>query len=95
MSGIDKVGKSIVKKLTLQDYKTEIQQNVNTEIPQDVNTEKDKKVKLTIYLTKEDAKKFNEICSKNLIKNGKMDKSALIAKAVNLLYEAENTRDHK
>lgn len=81
MAGIDKVGESISKKLTLQDYKTEI--------PQEVNTAKQKKVKLTIYLTEDAMRKLNEICSKNVLQNGKQDKSALMSKAVDLLYEAE------
>lgn len=78
MSGIDKVEKSIRRKLTLQDYKAEI--------PQEVKTAKHQKVKITVYLTQESIRKLNELCSKNVLENGKPDKSTLISDAVDLLY---------
>jgi len=81
MSGIDKVGISISKKLTLQDY--------NTEIPQEVKVVKQQKVKITVYLSQESLKKLNEMCSKNVLENGKTDKSTLVSEAVDLLYESK------
>lgn len=80
MSGLENVGKSITKKLSLQhDY--------NTAIPQEVIAVKPKKVKLTIYLSEEVMTKLNEICAKNVLQNGKLDKSSLMEQAVELLYE--------
>lgn len=87
MSGLDKVGQSIGKKLTLQDYKTEIQQEVIEVKQNNVLKEKQKKVKVTVYLKEESSYKLNEICSGNLLKKGRMDKSVLIERAIDLLYE--------
>jgi len=82
MDNVDKAAKSIGNRLSLNDYKTEIPKEVKTETP--------KKAKLTVYLTIESIKKLNEICSKKILEKGKPDKSALISKAVDLLYEHEN-----
>lgn len=78
-SGIDKASKAIRKKLTLQDYKTETQQNVKTA--------KRKKVKVTVYLHSVAAMKFNRICANQILTSGKPDKSQLICEAIDLLYE--------
>lgn len=81
MKPFEKLEKSIGKKLSLQDYKTETQK--------EVNTEKQEKVKITVYLDKKTVQKFNEICSRKVLEVGKPDKSALICKAIDLLYENE------
>lgn len=81
MKQFDKLQKSIGKKLTLHDYKTEKQQ--------EVSTAKQEKVKITVYLDEDTIRKFNEICSRKVLENGKPDKSSLICKAINLLYEKE------
>ncbi len=78
MSGFDNLEKSIKKKLTLQDYKAEMQQTVKTA---------DKKTKITIYLSEDSMRMLNEVCSKNILKNGRQDKSVLMSKAVKLLYD--------
>lgn len=88
MSGLDRVAQSIQrKKLTLDDYKPEIQQEVLAAKQLEVLREKQNKVKVTIYLSEESSRKLNEICSENILKNGKMDKSVLIERAIELLYE--------
>ena len=88
MSGLDRVAQSIQrKKLTLDDYKPEIQQEVLAAKQLEVLREKQNNVKVTIYLSEESSRKLNEICSENILKNGKMDKSVLIERAIELLYE--------
>lgn len=85
MSAFDKLEQSLKKKITLQDYKTEIPQNIN-----EVKTEKRQKVekfKLTIYLTEEEINMLNEICCINIKKKWKQDKSAIFAEALRLLYK--------
>lgn len=80
MSGLKDVEDRLTtRKLSLQDYKTAL--------PQEVITVKPKKVKLTIYLSEEIMTKLNEICAKNVLQNGKLDKSSLMEQAVELLYE--------
>lgn len=86
MSAFDKLEQSLKKKISLQDYKTEIPQN-NIEI----KTAKPKKVekfKITIYLTEEEMNMLNEICCINLKKNWKQDKSATFSQALRLLYKS-------
>ncbi len=83
MSGFENLEKSIKKKLTLQDSNTAIPQNVNTA----------KQHKCTYYLDDESLIKFNKLCSKNIITNGKVDKSGLICKAIDLLYQKEGTQN--
>lgn len=89
MSVFDKLEKSIKNKLTLQDINTSTHQKVNTVIPQKVNP---KKTKLTIYLNDESIAMLNEICSKNILENGKQDKSALMDRAIKLLYDQERKK---
>jgi hypothetical protein len=48
-----------------------------------------KKNKLTLYLTEEEEKKFNEIYISRLSKGKKCDRSALFAEAVDLLHKKE------
>lgn len=85
MSGFDKLEQSLKKKITLQDYKTEIQQEVKEVEP--AKPQKVQKFKLTIYLTEEEMNMLNEICSLNLKKNWKQDKSATMSEALKMLYK--------
>lgn len=88
MSAFDKLEESLKKKITLQDYKTEIPQNVN-----EVKKEKRQKVekfKLTIYLTEEEMDMLNEICCINIKKKWKQDKSAIFSEALRLLHKSMN-----
>jgi hypothetical protein len=48
-----------------------------------------KKNKLTLYLTEEEEKKFNEIYISRLSNGKKCDRSALFAEAVDLLHQKE------
>ena len=50
---------------------------------------KQKKVKLTIYLSKEVMTKLNKVCAKRVLENGKMDKSILMEQAVEMLFDLE------
>ena len=86
MSGFDKLEKSLKKKISLQDYKTEIPQNSiedNT-----AKRQKVKKFKLTIYLTEDEMEMLNEICCINIKKKWKQDKSAIFSEALRLLYNS-------
>lgn len=86
MSSFDKLEQSIKKKMALQDYKMEIQQNV-----EEVKTAKSKKVekfKLTIYLNEEEMDMLNEICCLNIKKKWKPDKSAIFSEALRLLFNS-------
>lgn len=48
-----------------------------------------KKVKTTIYMTKEDEDLLNEIFIKRLRQRKKTDRSALLCEGIKLLYEKE------
>jgi hypothetical protein len=65
------------------------QQAVNTPIQHDRTPEIPKKCKVTIYISEERLKKLNEICSRKVFETGKQDKSLLMEKAIDLLYEDE------
>ena len=80
--GIDDVGESIAKKMTLQSYNTAEQ---HTSIPAT-----QQKTKATFYLTKEAEDKLNEMCARRMRASGRADKSAMICRAIELLYEEEN-----
>ena len=88
MSNLDHTAENIKKKLMLSDYQTDIPQHVNTPIPQEVpqysNTSK--KVKVTVYLTPEHWKMFNELCLKEMNLSGKPEKSQIICQAIECLY---------
>ncbi len=90
MSSLEKTTSDIKRKMGLMDYPTDIPQHNNTSNQQKVNTVKQKKVKVTVYLTEESARKLNEMCSKNLLKGGKMEKSVFVEQAIDLLYAESN-----
>lgn len=48
-----------------------------------------KKVKTTIYMTKEDEDLLNEVFIKRLRQRKKTDRSALLCEGIKLLYEKE------
>ena len=85
MSGLDKVQKSMQRKLSFADYNTAIPQNVI-----ETKQQNSKKYKVTIYLDEESFEKLNKVCSKNVQEKGKLDKSALMCKAIDLLYNEMN-----
>ena len=86
MSAFDKLEESLKKKISLQDYKTDIPQNVNK--AKQEKRQKVEKFKLTIYLTEEEMGMLNEICCINIKKKWKQDKSAIIQEALRLLYKS-------
>lgn len=99
MSALNKTTDAIKKKMGLMDYQTDAQQSVNTAIQQDVKTVepqevialKQQKVKVTVYLTEEHWKMFNELCLEEMRLNGKPEKSQIICDAIECLY----TRDRR
>ena len=95
MQGLDKTTDTIKKKMSLMDYQVEAQQEVNTAIQQDVKTlepqevilHKQQKVKVTVYLTEEHWRMFNELCLEEMKLNGKPEKSQIICNAIECLYK--------
>lgn len=57
------------------------------------DTELLKKVKTTIYMTKEDEDLLNEVFIKRLRERKKTDRSALLCEGIKLLYEKEISRN--
>lgn len=51
------------------------------------------KKKMTFYISTESETKFNEVFSRHLMRNQKVDKSALIAKAIELLWKEEKKHE--
>lgn len=104
MSGLDKTTDAIKKKMGLMDYPTDIHQGVNPTIPYDVNTTiqqnvktaephevkepKQQKVKVTVYLTEEHWRMYNELCLDEMKLNGKPEKSQIICNAIECLYHS-------
>jgi len=86
MSSIEQTKDSIKKKMQLMDYEA-IPQNNNTPIQQDVKTTKQEKVKVTVYLSEEHWKMFNELCLQEMKRSGKPEKSQLICEAIEHLYK--------
>lgn len=81
MSRVEERGQEIRKKLSLQEVIPSIQQ--------ESKLSGDKK-KITVYLSQEAFKKFNEMCSRSILECGKADKSILICEAIELLHEKKN-----
>ena len=86
MSSIEKLKDSIKKKMTLMDYETITPQNIIAPIPQEVKTPKQEKVKMTVYLSEDHWKMFNELCLEEMRQSGKPEKSQVICEAIALLY---------
>jgi len=104
MGRINKTGDDIQKKLSLSDYKKDIgcmapgeesvlgAMNKMESIPiPDSKTVRQlaSKKKVTFYLDKDAETKLNEVYSRKLMKDEKVDKSSLITKAINLLWNEE------
>lgn len=89
MSILEKTAANIKKKLQLTDYQTDTPQNTNTAIPQEVNTPKPQKVKMTVYLTEEHWKMFNELCLEEMKRSGKPEKTQIICNAIESLYKSK------
>jgi hypothetical protein len=86
MSSIEQAKESIKKKMKLMDYEA-IPQNVDTSKPQEVNTPKQEKVKVTMYLSEEHWKMFNELCLEEMKRSGKPEKSKILCDAIEHLYK--------
>ena len=107
MGRIKDTGEKISKKLSLEDYNTNIGCSptgsemqgggvaIVEQIPIDSKTVRQQagKKKMTFYLDKETETKLNEVYSRKLMKNEKVDKSALIVKAINLLWTDDKQYD--
>jgi hypothetical protein len=87
MSSIDQAKESIKKKMSLMDYEG-IPQSDNTATQQEVKTLKQEKVKVTVYLTEEHWKMFNNLCLQEMKRSGKPEKSQIICDAIEALYKA-------
>lgn len=87
MSSLESTTDSIKKKMKLMDYETTLPQNSKTATQQTVDTPKQQKVKVTVYLTEEHWKMFNEICLEEMKRSGKPEKSQVICKAIECLYK--------
>ena len=85
MSKIAKAADEILDKMSFSDYKKPKKLVEKTQ----QNRRNSKKTKLTLYLTEEEEKLFNEIYIKRLQENNKTDRSTLFAEAVALLHEHE------
>lgn len=85
MSRIKEAAKAIQKNLSLEDYASKpVQQEDSKPSKQQYS-----KKKMTFYLTKDSESKFNEVFARRLMRNEKIDKSALIAEAIEQLYLSE------
>ena len=103
MGRIKDTGEKISKKLCLEDYNKDIGcpppgsqltcegVAIVEQIPVDSKTVSQQagKKKMTFYLDRETETKLNEVYSRKLMNNEKVDKSALIAKAVHYLWKAD------
>lgn len=85
MSKIAKAADEILDKMSFSDY----QKPKKIQATSGKSRRNCKKNKLTLYLTEEEEKLFNEIYIKRLQDNRKTDRSTLFAEAVALLYEHE------
>ncbi len=81
MSKVGKLAQGIRKKMGLSDYVIELPQTSNTPIPP-------RKTKMSIYLTSEHVRMFNEMCMQEMRLHGKPMKSELICQAIELLYRS-------
>ncbi|PCI93004.1 hypothetical protein COB11_06100 [Candidatus Aerophobetes bacterium] len=89
MSKIAKAADEILDKMSFSDYKKPSLASFS----KSASRRSSKKNKLTLYLTEEEEKLFNEIYIKRLQENRKTDRSTLFAEAVKLLYRHEVARD--
>ncbi|MCH9631548.1 MAG: hypothetical protein S4CHLAM37_15710 [Chlamydiia bacterium] len=88
MSKIAKAADEILDKMSFSDYK----KPSPAPSKKSASRRSSKKNKLTLYLTEEEEKLFNEIYIKRLQENRKTDRSTIFAEAVKLLYKHEVAR---
>jgi hypothetical protein len=104
-SGIDHMKEKIKKKLTLDDMDhshTSVHTAIHTdlhqkrELPNTSSLNPNGKLqynrKVTLYLTEDMYKAFNDIYAKRILDNNKTDKSVLICEAIELLSEKEKQK---
>ena len=99
MGRIKDTQEQIKKKLSLGDYKTDMGCAITGEEIKSSMTvsqhdslpvsQLTSKKKMTFYLDKESDMKLNEMFSRKLMKNEKVDKSTLISKAIDLLWKED------
>jgi hypothetical protein len=82
MNRIKKTGESIQKKLA------KVDEAVSQQDSKPVKQLASKK-KMTFYIPAESESKLNEVYAKALMRNQKIDKSALITKAIELLWKED------
>jgi hypothetical protein len=85
VSKIAKAADEILEKMSFEDYKKP-KKNIEE---QPFGRRHIKKNKLTLYLTAEEERLFNEIYIKRMKENNKTDRSSLFAEAVQLLHRKE------
>lgn len=76
MNGIDKSAEAIKNKLRINDYNTESLQNSKTA------KKKISKTKVSLYLTDEAMKKFDEIYARRILAGNKTDRSDIISEMI-------------
>lgn len=103
MGRIKDKGEEIKKKLDLKDYNKDmgcIPQGTEVQVdPRSMQRvaifnsmpakQQAVKKKVTFYLDQDTESKLNEVFSRKLMKNEKVDKSSLISKAINLLWKED------
>ena len=80
MSALDKTMDEIKKKMTMSDYMTAINEHIALPAKQ-------QKVKVTVYLTEDHWKMFNELCMVGMKASGKPEKSQVICEAIQCYYK--------
>jgi len=101
MGRIKDKGEEIKKKLELKDYNNDfgctpkdqeilVKERVAIVNPVSIPVRQQAvKKKVTFYLDNDTESKLNEVFSRRLMKNEKVDKSSLISKAINLLWKED------
>ena len=87
MSKIAKAAEEILEKISFRDYRKPSENAKKQALPE--GRRHLKKNKLTLYLTEEEQKLFDEIFINRLKQKKKDDRSMLFAEAVRLLHQKE------
>lgn len=85
MSQISETEKILKEKMSFKDYEKPKLKSLET--PAAPTRRQQKKVKLTLYLTEEEEKLFNQIYIKRMQEGKKTDRSTIFSEAVKKLYE--------
>jgi len=80
MSRIENTGAQIRKKLSLNDVEPSKRNPV--------------KRKVTVYLDDDSYNRFKHICSQQMLRHGKLDRSSLLREAIELLYNERMEHYH-